>query len=108
MTMPVPIWLDGVLGDWLPDLIMTDAPLVRVNAGPGSGKTTGLKRRVQRLILDKGVEPQRIFVGTFTRAITTELTESGYLMDETDIRSYVRWRPGVIPGLFLSAKNLPV
>jgi len=75
-TTSVPPWLDGVQGDWLPALIMSDAPLVRVNAGPGSGKTEGLKRRVQRLILDKQVEPQRIFVGTFTRAITSELTES--------------------------------
>lgn len=72
----VPSWLEGIQGDDLPALITTDESLVRVNAGPGSGKTTGLKRRVQRLILDKHVEPQRIFVGTFTRAIISELAEA--------------------------------
>ena len=72
----VPAWLEGIQGGELPALITTNAHLVRVNAGPGSGKTTGLKRRVQRLILDKHVEPQRIFVGTFTRAIISELTEA--------------------------------
>ena len=72
----VPPWLEGIQGDGLPVLIITDAPLVRVNAGPGSGKTTGLKRRFQRLILEQRVEPQRIFLGTFTRAITSELTQA--------------------------------
>ena len=41
---------------------MSDAPVMRVVAGPGSGKTTGLRRRVQRLIEGAGVDPERIFV----------------------------------------------
>ena len=66
-------WLDDVEGDALPELILSDAPVIRVIAGPGSGKTHGLKRRIRRLVERDGVNPNRIFVGTFTRAIAFEL-----------------------------------
>ncbi len=72
----VPPWLDGIDGDVVPRLIMSDTPVIRVVAGPGSGKTTGMRRRVQRLIEDSDTEPEKIFVGTFTRAITSELVDS--------------------------------
>ena len=39
-----------------------------VLAGAGSGKTTVLTRRAARL-LAKGVDPQRLFVATFTKKI---------------------------------------
>ncbi len=68
-----PAWLKDIEGDALPLLITSDTRVIRVVAGPGSGKTTGLKRRVMRLLQDKGVSPERIFVGTFTRAIAGEL-----------------------------------
>lgn len=66
-------WLQGIKGDSLLPLITSDAPIIRVVAGPGSGKTTGLKRRVQRLVEGEGVDPSQIYVGTFTRAISAEL-----------------------------------
>ncbi len=69
-------WLDGIDGDALPRLISGQARIIRVVAGPGSGKTTGLKRRVQRLIQGENVRPEQIFVGTFTRAIAGELAEA--------------------------------
>jgi superfamily I DNA/RNA helicase len=69
----VPPWLEDISGDYLPPLIESDAPLICVIAGPGSGKTTGIKRRVQRLIQGSGVPVDRIFVGTFTRAIARDL-----------------------------------
>jgi len=68
-------WLDGISGESVPILIVSNAELIRVIAGPGSGKTTGLKRRVQRLVQGDGVKPERIFVGTFTRAVTKELAQ---------------------------------
>ena len=67
------VWLDGIEGDSLPPLIVGNDRIIRVVAGPGSGKTTGLKRRVQRLVQGEGVQPEKIFVGTFTRAIAGEL-----------------------------------
>jgi DNA helicase-2/ATP-dependent DNA helicase PcrA len=68
-----PRWLDGIEGDALPLLIASDAKLIRVVAGPGSGKTTGLRRRVMRLVEGRGLSAEKIFVGTFTRAIAGEL-----------------------------------
>ena len=69
-------WLDGIDGENLPRLITSDKSVIRVVAGPGSGKTLGLQRRVQRLIQADSVDPSKIFVGTFTRAITAELAVS--------------------------------
>ena len=69
-------WLEGIEGESLPPLICGDDDVIRVVAGPGSGKTTGLKRRVQRLVRGEGVRAEKIFVGTFTRAIAGELAEA--------------------------------
>ena len=44
--------------------------------GPGSGKTTCLRRRIQRLVQKDGIDPKTVFVGTFTRAIASELKEA--------------------------------
>ncbi|MDR7495214.1 MAG: ATP-dependent helicase [Armatimonadota bacterium] len=45
----------------------------RVLAGPGTGKTLALTRRVVHLVSVRGVDPDRIMVLTFTRAATAEL-----------------------------------
>lgn len=49
-----------------------DGPLL-VLAGPGSGKTTVVTKRVQYLVQDCGVSPSSILVITFTRAAATEM-----------------------------------
>ena len=72
----VPPWLDGIEGSAARELIETDSPVVRVISGPGSGKTTCLKRRLQRLIEQQHVSPETIFAGTFTRAIAQELRDA--------------------------------
>jgi DNA helicase II / ATP-dependent DNA helicase PcrA len=69
-------WLDGIDGDYLPKLIESRATVIRGVAGPGSGKTTGLKRRIWRLVQGEGMSRSGIFVGTFTRAIATDLEEA--------------------------------
>jgi ATP-dependent DNA helicase UvrD/PcrA len=71
----LPSWLEGLRGKYLPKLIESDSRVIRVIAGPGAGKTTGLKRMVQRLIEDKKVEASKVFVGTFTRVIAKDLSE---------------------------------
>lgn len=99
-------WLTGIFGEHLPRLIESDAKVIQAVAGPGSGKTTGLKRRVQRLVEGNGVDPNRIFVGTFTRAIARELAdELGEIISVSTIHSLalrlLRENPAALGGLRL-------
>lgn len=68
-----PTWLKGVVGNAGRSLITSSSKYIAVVAGPGSGKTFGLQRRVIRLVQGDAVDPTAIFVGTFTRAVTAEL-----------------------------------
>ena len=51
-----------------------DGPLL-VLAGPGSGKTTVVTKRVQYLVQDCSISPSSILVITFTKAAATEMKE---------------------------------
>ena len=51
-----------------------DGPLL-VLAGPGSGKTTVVTKRVQYLVQDCNISPSSILVITFTKAAATEMKE---------------------------------
>lgn len=67
-------WDDGLTSPAL-DIAQTgDSPL-RVLAGPGTGKTFSMMRRVARL-LQEGVDPETILVCTFTRTAATDLKKS--------------------------------
>ena len=48
---------------------------VLVDAGPGTGKTKTLVRRVEYLVKEKGVEPEKILVLTFSNEAAGELQE---------------------------------
>lgn len=69
-------WLDGIDGSAAHELIESNEKVIRVVAGPGSGKTTCLKRRIQRLVQGEKINPGTMFVGTFTRAIARELRDA--------------------------------
>lgn len=56
------------------DLIEADSPRVRCVAGPGTGKTWAMQRRVERL-LDEEVEGEEIFAVTFTRHAAAQLRD---------------------------------
>lgn len=66
-------WADGLEGAaW--EIASSPAKRLRVMAGPGTGKSYALKRRVARL-LEEGNDPKRILVVTFTRTAAASLVE---------------------------------
>jgi len=68
--------LNGLLGGLTAeqrDAVMADAEPLCVLAGPGSGKTAVLTRRVARRVLDTSARPERTAVLTFTRKAAHEL-----------------------------------
>lgn len=72
-------WEKGLKGKAL-SIAATKCKYMRVMAGPGTGKTFAMKRRVARL-LEEGSDPERILVVTFTRVaaggLVRELGELG-------------------------------
>jgi DNA helicase-2/ATP-dependent DNA helicase PcrA len=70
----VKVLLDEIEGAATRELVASNAPFIRVVAGPGAGKTYALKLRVKRRVRE-GMDPKRIFVGTFTRAVARALTK---------------------------------
>lgn len=67
-------WNDNLSG--VPFTIAsTPASPLRVMAGPGTGKSYAMKRRVARLIEADGVDPNRILAVTFTRTAANDLIE---------------------------------
>jgi ATP-dependent DNA helicase UvrD/PcrA len=89
----MPPWDDGLEGRAL-EIARTDDNPVRVDAGPGTGKTFALMRRVWRLIAT-GADPRRIFVGTFTRTAASDLKKS---LSELGIQGVGQIRAGTIHG----------
>lgn len=59
------VWNDGLQGVAL-EIAQTDRTPLRVTAGPGTGKSFAMKRRVARL-LESGTHPRKILAVTFTR-----------------------------------------
>ncbi len=66
-------WNDGLTGRAL-GIASTDNTPIRVMAGPGTGKSFALKRRLTRL-LEEGADPKRILVVTFTRTAAADLMQ---------------------------------
>lgn len=66
-------WDDGLSGPARRIAELNHTP-IRVLAGPGTGKTFALMRRVARLLQD-GATPNRILVCTFTRTAARDLEE---------------------------------
>ena len=70
--------MDNYIGDCSEEqrqaICHRDGPML-VLAGPGSGKTTVITRRVRSLVEEAGVEPGQILVITFTRAAAQEMRQ---------------------------------
>jgi len=70
-------WNLGVKGAQVLPLINDDAPFIRVEAGPGTGKTFGLVRRVMRILhpAGLGVSGRKVAVVAFNRVIAVQLRD---------------------------------
>jgi DNA helicase-2/ATP-dependent DNA helicase PcrA len=71
---PAVAWNDGLSGPSL-EFASSDERLLRSLAGPGTGKTFALIRRIARL-LEEGIEPDRILVLTFARTAAQDLVRA--------------------------------
>jgi len=84
-------WNDGLVGTALEIAGTNDSPL-RVMAGPGTGKSFVMKRRVARL-LEEHVDPRRILAVTFTRTAAASLVQD---LTNLGIEGCVRIRAGTL------------
>ena len=70
-------WLESIQGNQVLDIITLDDDIILVEAGPGTGKTFGLVRRVQRILHSEGlgVPGEEVLVVAFNRAIAKQLKQ---------------------------------
>ena len=68
------MWSDGLDGQTL-RIAGSSSRILKIVAGPGTGKTFSLMRRVARLI-EEGADPRRILLCTFTRTAALDLERS--------------------------------
>ena len=70
-------WNEGVRGTQVLPLINLDASTIRCVAGPGSGKTFGLVRRVERILRPDGLgaDGHDVLVVAFNRVIARQLRD---------------------------------
>jgi len=55
--------------------VKNDCPQLLITAGPGSGKTTVLTKRIEYLINEKNIAPENCLAITFTRRASQEMRE---------------------------------
>jgi superfamily I DNA/RNA helicase len=65
-------WNTNLAGEHL-NIAASNASRIRVMAGPGTGKSFAMKRRIARLIEVEDVGPERILAVTFTRTAARDL-----------------------------------
>jgi superfamily I DNA/RNA helicase len=68
-------WDDGLEGT-ARDIAASSARIQRVLAGPGTGKSYALQRKVIRLLEVEQADPRRILAVTFTRVAAADLRKS--------------------------------
>lgn len=90
-------WDDNLEGPSLQIAATDDSPL-RVRAGPGTGKTFTLIRRIARL-LETGTMPREILVSTFTRTAAGDLKRE---LESLDVRGAASVRATTVHALCFS------
>ncbi len=90
-------WNDGLTGTALA-IAGKNSERLRVMAGPGTGKTYAMTRRVARL-LEEGCPPERILAVTFTRTAAADLTKE---LHSLGIEGCEKVRAGTLHGFCFS------
>ena len=67
-------WNEGLIGKAL-SIASLKTKYLRVMAGPGTGKSFAMKRRIARLLEEENIDPARILVVTFTRVAAAALVK---------------------------------
>jgi DNA helicase II / ATP-dependent DNA helicase PcrA len=93
-------WNTGLTGKALA-IAEIDTKHLRVMAGPGTGKTFAMKRRVARL-LEQKVDPERILAITFTRVAAAILVKE---LKELNIDGCGKIRAGTLHSFCLQLLN---
>jgi len=65
-------WDDNLEGEAL-EIAKSQSKRLRVMAGPGTGKSYAMKKRIMRFIEDEQVKPEKILAVTFTRTAASDL-----------------------------------
>lgn len=86
-------WDEGLIDPWK-QVAASDASPLRVVAGPGTGKTFALVRRVARL-LQSNCDPRLIFLCTFTRTAAGDLAKA---LNDLDVDGTDQIRAGTVHG----------
>lgn len=73
-------WDTNLTGAHL-QIAQSTAQRLRVMAGPGTGKTLAMKRRIAKLIEVDGIKPERILAVTFTRTAAGDLKRELHSLD---------------------------
>lgn len=73
-------WNTNLTGTHL-HIAQSTAARLRVMAGPGTGKTFAMQRRIARLIEVENIAPERILAVTFTRTAAADLKRELHNMD---------------------------
>lgn len=94
-------WDDGLEGVALAIAGSNDR-ILRVVAGPGTGKTFSLKHRLAR-VLEDGVNPNNILLVTFTRVAAQDLADA---IDELEIEGAESIEKGTLHAFCNSILNL--
>ena len=93
-------WNTGLTGSAL-SIAKTNERRLRVVAGPGTGKSFALKRRVARL-LEEGQDPTRILAVTFTRNAADSLVQD---LTKLDVAGCEKVRVGTLHAYCFSLLN---
>ena len=93
-------WKKDLRGSVL-DIVACDSKYIRVVAGPGTGKTFTIKRKIARY-LEENVDPEEILVITFTRMAARDLEKE---ITSLLIPGVEKIRKGTLHSLCLSILN---